>query len=104
MPRIKETCDNIKLLFELTNINNIPFKFVSDFKTLLIVNGQQTASASFPCPYCFISLKDLRTRKDLDNEQHVDMLESEVQLDLDDCALSLKSYGDLRKDYNKYSS
>lgn len=55
-PDIKETHANMNILFDLTNINNIPFKFVADFKLLLIVNGQQTATSAYPCPYCFVSL------------------------------------------------
>jgi hypothetical protein len=34
VPEIKETYENIQKLFSLTNINNIPFKFVSDFKII----------------------------------------------------------------------
>lgn len=70
VPNIKETYDNIKLLFDLIQINNIPFKFVSDFKVILIVNGQQTASSSYPSPYCFVSLDDLRHGKDDNNVSH----------------------------------
>lgn len=50
VPSIKETYNNIKILFDLIRINDISFKFVSDFKVLLIINGQQTATSSFPCP------------------------------------------------------
>ncbi|KAL7297469.1 hypothetical protein TKK_0009839 [Trichogramma kaykai] len=50
VPRIKESHENMKTLFELTKINEIPFKFASDFKLMLIVNGQQTASSTYPCP------------------------------------------------------
>lgn len=82
VPKVKESYDNMKLLFDLTQINKISFKFVSDFKLLLIVNGQQTATASYPCPFCFISLNDLRDKKDVD--------------------LGLKTYGDLDKDYKKF--
>lgn len=60
VPDVKETYENIALLFKLTNINNNPFKFVSDFKVILIVNGQQTATSTYPCPDCFVTLKELR--------------------------------------------
>lgn len=105
VPQIKETYSNIELLFKLTNINNIPFKFVSDFKVLLIVNGQQTATASFPCPYCFIALKYLRDRKDLNNYLVQD--DSTSNDDTDQTAAytpTLKTYGDLRNDYNTFCS
>ena len=60
VPQIKETYDNVKLLFDLIKINNISFKFIWDFKLLLIVNGQQTATSIFLYPYCFVSLRNLR--------------------------------------------
>lgn len=92
VPDIKETYDNVKILFDLTMINKISFKYVSDFKMMLLVNGMQTATATHPCPYCFITLKDLRqfkdcTLKDEENGNHI-----------------LKTYGDLKNDYNKFVS
>ena len=45
VPGMKETYSNIQTLFELTKINNIPFKFAADFKVILMVNGLQTATA-----------------------------------------------------------
>ena len=71
VPQIKESYKNIKLLFDLTNLNKIPFKFVSDYKVILIVNGKQTATSAFPSPYCYISLKALRGNKD-DQEDNSD--------------------------------
>lgn len=40
VPKIKETYHNVKILFELTKLIEIPFKFTADFKLLLIVLGQ----------------------------------------------------------------
>ncbi|KAJ8665899.1 hypothetical protein QAD02_007561 [Eretmocerus hayati] len=60
VPNIAETYDNVKLLFQLTNINKISFKYVSDIKLLLTTNGLQTASATCPCPWCNITLQELR--------------------------------------------
>lgn len=102
VPGIKETHANIKLLFDLTKLNDIPFKFVADFELLLIVNGQQTATSSYPCPYCFVSLKDLRRKLTPDTSLDVNTTASasdgaEVQN-----GTSLKTYGDLRRDYEKY--
>ncbi|CAH0555061.1 unnamed protein product [Brassicogethes aeneus] len=56
VPWIKETYDNFKILVELTKLNEIPFKFLGDLKLVLLVNGQQTATASYTCPYCFVTL------------------------------------------------
>lgn len=64
VPQVKETYENMKILFYLTKINNISFKFVCDFKLLLIVNGQQTATLTYPSPYCFVTLKDLRKNEE----------------------------------------
>lgn len=92
VPDIKETYENVKILFELTAVNKISFKFVSDFKLMLLVNGMQTATATYPCPYCSITLNDLRQFKDPrsafdENENY-----------------ALKNYGDLRSDYQKFVS
>ena len=90
VPKIKESYDNMKVLFDLIKINEIPFKFVSDFKLLLIVNGQQTATSTCPCPFCFITLEDLRCKEN----------ESEKVQE----HLKLKTYGDLNNDNEKFCS
>ena len=66
VPECKETHFNMKVLFDLTQLNNISFLFVADFKQLLICLGCQTASASFPCPYYLVALKDLTPSDDVD--------------------------------------
>lgn len=91
VPNIKESYDNVKKLFELIKINDIPFKFVADFKLLLIINRQQTARATFPCPYCFVSLQTLKTRSELENHEQEDQ------------EIEFKTYGDLRKDYEAFT-
>ena len=60
VPDVKETYANMKILFDLTNLNLIPFKFVSDLKLTLTVNGLQTAVSSYPSPFCFVTLKSMR--------------------------------------------
>lgn len=62
VPQIKESYYNVDILFKLTKLNKIKYKFVSDLKLLLITVGQQTATSTFPCPYCFVSINDLRKR------------------------------------------
>ncbi|KAJ8683890.1 hypothetical protein QAD02_019682 [Eretmocerus hayati] len=69
VPSVKETYENLRLLFDLTNINNLPYKFLADFKVYHLVNGQQTSRASFPCPYCFISLNDLKDIESVPDKQ-----------------------------------
>lgn len=86
-PQIKETYENLKLLFDLININEVSFKFVSDLKVLLIINGQQTATSSYPCPFCFISLGDLRNRENFEKDNDKNRL---------------KTYGDLMDDYESF--
>ena len=93
VPQIKESYDNVKLLFDLVQINRISFKFASDFKLLLIVNGQQTATSTCPCPYCFITLQELKDCQSLKDTESVD-----------DESRKLKTYGDLKNDFNKYCS
>lgn len=94
VPNVKETYSNIELLFKLIKINNISFKFVSDFKILLIVNGQQTATSTCPCPYCFDTLDNLR------NYQN-DKYPVNDSIDVSD---GLKTYGDIKKDFELFCS
>lgn len=89
VPQIKETYNNVKLLFNLVEINDIVFRFVCDLKLLLIVNGQQTATSTYPCPYCYITLGDLRKKTDYFTN--------------DDVSTS-KTYKNLRDDYEKFCS
>lgn len=107
VPDVSETYDNMQTIFNLTKINDISFKFVADFKLLLIVNGQQTATATFPCPYCFVSLQDLKKRVDLtcdknnnnNSDHNNDSGHSGATV-----GRQLKTYGDLRADFQKYKS
>ena len=105
VPDIKETYENIKIIFSLINLNSIPFKFVSDFKLLLIVNGQQTATSSFPCPFCFISLKELRitdeTQVYLDYINTVTTENQNGDVLIND-SKTLKTYGDLKHDFSRF--
>lgn len=104
-PDIKENYDNIKILFDLTKVNNISFKFVSDFKVMLIVNGQQTATSMYPCPYCFVSLKDLRNFNETSDVQAGNNNHETESLEFSDkSSLTLKTYGDLKSDHQKFIS
>lgn len=90
-PNMKETYKNVKILFELIKLNEInSFKFVGDFKVILMINGQQTASASFPCPYRFMNLRDLKPCG-----RNFERLDEE--------SLKLKTFGNLRADFKNYS-
>lgn len=93
VPNIKESYENIALLFDLTKLNEISFKFVADFKLILIVNGQQTATSMYSCPYCFISLHDLR-----ESDQNGSNSQATEK------TIKLKTYGDIRKDYGNFCS
>ena len=64
IPDCKETYKNMKVLFELTQLNDISFLFVSNFKLLLICLGCQTATATFPCPYCHVQLREITSSVD----------------------------------------
>lgn len=107
VPKIKETHDNLDLLFRLTKINDIPFKFVADFKILLTINGQQTATSMYPCPYCFVTLRDLRgtNKSQTDSAAHSsNESQNDPSSDQNEEQIipKLKTYGDLRADYEKY--
>lgn len=101
---IKESYSNLRQLFHLTKVNNIPFKFASDFKVMLLAIGQQTASAMFPCPFCFISLGLMKEgdcgNKNFDNSDSE--FTGEKILDVGENCLKLKTFGDLRESYQKF--
>lgn len=99
VPDVKESYENVQALFNLTNVNCIPFKLLSDFKLLLIVNGQQTATSMYPCPYCFISLKELKENEEddsTDSEQDDESNAGSKCLKASNACLRLKTYGDLK--------
>lgn len=103
VPKIKESYENIKILFDLTKINNMSFQFVSDFKLLLLVNGQQTASSTFPCPYCFVTLADLKSGcKEFTSENKIIISTDTNSSVAGDESKKLKTYGDLNADYIKF--
>ena len=60
VPDIKETYENCRTLWQLTELDKISYLLSADFKLILTVLGLQTASSMFPCPYCLISLRQLR--------------------------------------------
>ena len=73
VPDCKETHKNMKALFDITELNNISFLFVADFKLLLLCIGCQSASASFPCPYCVIPSKQLTSIVEDESEETFEM-------------------------------
>lgn len=108
VPDIKESYKNLDLSFKLSKINDIPFRFLGDLKILLTINGQQTASASYPCLYCFIKLRDLRNPH-LDASDH--FTEDRPSTSHASNFLNflnknefsrLKTFGDLKKNYEKF--
>jgi hypothetical protein len=100
VPEIKETYDNVKILWDLTKLNQIPFKFVSDYKLLLILIGQQTACSSYPCPFCFITLTDLRSG--VEGEPMQCLERGSEDLYISEKCLKLKTFGDIKKSYDNF--
>lgn len=62
VPQIIQKYENVKLVFKFINLNGIPFKFISGFKILLIINIIRTATSTYPCPCCFMTIRDMRGR------------------------------------------
>ena len=56
VPDCKETHHNMKILFDLTCLNDISFLFVADYKLLQICLGYQTATSTYPCPFCLVHI------------------------------------------------
>ena len=73
---------------------------MADFKLLLIISGQQTATSMYPCPYCFVSLDDLKRKPTSTIENSIDSTPS-IDSTVVNCR-RLKTYGDLRADIEKY--
>ena len=48
---VPESYANMKVLIELTSINEVEFKLSEDLKLINIVLGMQTHSSKYPCPY-----------------------------------------------------
>ena len=91
----------------MTNLNNIPFKFVADFKLVLTVLGLQTATASYPSPFCLISLKSLRQNKtkkincvrNKSKRRESDTSpKTENALKVEPDCKKMRTFGDIRKD------
>ena len=125
VPDIKETWDNCKVLWDLAKINDIPYLFSGDFKLTLILLGLQTATSSYPCHLCFVSLDQLRGLKEFldnlksnDNFEHNETSENDDKSGSDDGSLSSmttsdevfntiqkeRTFGDLRKDYERFKA
>lgn len=100
MSNIKETYDNVSLLWKITKLNNIPYKIVCDYKLLLILIGQQTVTSTYPCPFCFITLDVMRTGK---VGEKIPCSEGGLdQLEISEECLKLKTFGDLRASHQKF--
>ena len=101
VPEVKESYENMKILFELTQLNKIPYKFVADFKLTLVVNGLQTATASYPSPVCYVSLRSLREKnliaKVTEGGTNSDITDLRISTD----CVRLRTFGDIRSDYKK---
>ena len=48
---VSETYENLKMLFEKTQVNDIKYQLSSDLKLLNIVTGISSASSRYPCCY-----------------------------------------------------
>lgn len=98
VPEIKVTYDNFRILWNLTNLNSIPYKFVSDYKLLLIMIGQQSAISTYPCPFCFITLDVLRSGEV--GPKMVCFEDEGVELEIGEECLKLKTFGDIKESHN----
>ena len=48
---VPETYHNIKILFDLLEVDKLNFKLSTDLKLVNITIGKQSAVCKFPCPY-----------------------------------------------------
>ena len=70
-------------------MNKISFILAVDFKLLLIVLGLQNAVSTYPCPYCHISLNDLRNLNKI-------LYDKEFETPRD------RTFGNLKYDYDRF--
>ncbi|KAJ6648687.1 hypothetical protein Bhyg_03918 [Pseudolycoriella hygida] len=103
VPDIKETYENVRILWNLTNLNKIPHKFVSDYKLLLIIIGQQTATSTYPCPFCFVTLETLRSGE-CGKQIPCSEEGSAAGLHISEECLKLKTFGDIKENHHKFSN
>ena len=92
VPDCKETHANMSILFDITKLNRISFLFVADGKLLLICLGCQTSSASYPCPYCLIPLREITASVDVTGEDLTEDLWEE------------RTFGKLEASHNIYTT
>ncbi|KAJ6646342.1 hypothetical protein Bhyg_01553, partial [Pseudolycoriella hygida] len=103
VPEIKETYEDVRILWNLTNLNKIPHKFVSDYKLLLIIIGQQTATSTYPCPFCLVTLGTLRSGE-CGNQIPCSEEGSAAGLHISEECLKLKTFGDIKESHHKFSN
>lgn len=103
VPNIKETYDNVRILWNITRLNSIPYKIVTDYKLLLILIGQQTATSSYPCPFCFITLDVMRTGEVGETVlSPTESADGTLELPISEECLKLKTFGDNKASYQKF--
>lgn len=64
--------------------------------------GQQTATSTYPCPYCFITLSDLRCEETVETKT-MGLEGADVNIETSDECLRLKTFGDLRESFKKFT-
>ena len=97
---------NIKKLWDLAGIANISYLLSADLKFSLTALGLQTATSMYPCPYCFISSRQLRgvdaavaVQGASDETSHGGKLTSE---DIFQTTFKEKTFGDLAHDFKSF--
>ena len=75
---LQENYSNVKQVFDLLNIEKIPFNLSCDMKLANFICGLQAYSSANPCSWCDISSKDLAKSG------------------------SLRTFGSIRRDYQAF--
>lgn len=69
----------------------------------MIVNGQQTATSTYPCPYCFVTLSHLRNVFSQSGDKLLSADDDQENDSRIECT-TLKTYGDIKKDFAYFCS
>lgn len=103
---VQESWGNLKKLWDLAAIEKISYLLSSDFKLTLSALGLQTATSMYPCPYCLVSLRQLRGLEDIpEDEEILEELNDQELLSTEDVLKTTfeeRTFGHIRKDVARF--
>ena len=102
VPDINESWSNLKKLWDLAGINKISYLLCADIKLSLTALGLQTATSMHPCPYCFVSLRQLRGTEPVEGDDVGSPDEHTTQCDLFNTTFKERTFGNRSDELTKF--